>query len=105
MMEWISRGSTSCARAALSTIAFRSEPLALIGGAILVITGLEETTTLRTNFPVRGSARTTCVRWTTGGGAVVAGFTSAARLGEAASMARAIKKQIYTFLLDRKSVV
>jgi hypothetical protein len=36
----------------------------------------------------------------TGAGAVVAGITSAARLGEAAIMAKAIKKQIYTFLFD-----
>jgi hypothetical protein len=35
---------------------------------------------------------------TTGG--VVAEFESAARLGEAASMAKAIRKQIYTFLFD-----
>jgi hypothetical protein len=63
--------------------------------------GLEVTTTLRTSLPVRGSARTTCVLWVTfWAGAGIAGVTSAARLGEAASMPRAIKKQIYTFLFD-----
>ena len=85
------------AREALSTIAFTSL-LPPADRAILVIAGLEETTTLRTSFPVRGSARTTVVLRTTGG--VVAEFESAARLGEAASMAKAIRKQIYTFLFD-----
>src|SRR6516165_2289493 len=97
MMECTSSGSTLCARADCSTIVLTS-PLTGAGfGAILGSTGFEETTTLRTSFPVFGSARTTCV-WRAGAGTEV--LVSAARLGEAASMAIASKKQIYTILFD-----
>jgi len=93
MMECTSSGSTSCLRAAWSTrspISFEGSfdfGVAALGAAI---------TTLRTSFPVRGSARTTTVLRS--GGADSASAANSEPVGEAATMANPIIKQIYNFL-------
>src|SRR5580704_15119471 len=95
MMELTKRGSTLWALALCSTMA------EMAAGAGEGAPG--EGTTLRTSFRVRGSTRTTTVfRVATAsargdGGATV----SAARMGEAACITKASKKQIYTLLFPK----
>src|SRR5580698_7758378 len=99
MMELTKRGSTLWALALCSTMAEMAEG----AGAGADESPPGEGTTLRTSFRVRGSTRTTTVfRVATAsargdGGATV----SAARMGEAACITKASKKQIYTLLFPK----
>jgi hypothetical protein len=91
--------------------AFAGDGAVFPKSAGFAFTVLGATTKLRTSFPVRGSARTTNVFRPPGTGATAppialgAGETSAARLGEAAVITSASKKQIYTVLFRGESML